>query len=375
MDNNYLVPDCIVYEELPPENVISLEKYMDFQNETLMYYLAFEPAVLTVGRFGVKEPSEILSVFDNKTKILDMTLYTISNAYVHCDGSISINGNKLASDNGHKYSGQYIKDIVDRMIVVSNHFSNICWGHLIIDTCYPLIILNQSLISTNKILMPHLPVAQDIFMEVFGIKFDQLVFLSTEEVVFCHEVITFFDPIPSLTTYVPAMNFKRKLAKLYGLDAIKAEKYCYNNRMPTQKRCIHNMEEIISAAKAKFNIIFHRILDMFPSVRENAIVFAAIKLLFCPAGSGAIRGCFMKNNSVIIFPAAYNWSPGGVMCDCIAHKIFLLQYKGEYNYFKPSKRNISVTNSLKYMSIAIYCAEHSKWPNSNEIITADIILL
>ena len=367
--NSLYIPDSIYLDQIPKLHLINV-KYINLEKTgNYLRYLSYEPSVLNIGCFK-NNSLNLLKKFEDYVRYVNLSLYTISNCYVYYDGSISIDGHRISSHKNtklYKYSNGTITNIIDKLIVINSAYANHIWGHLIIDVCYPLMLLKEKYISSYYILLPGIQLANDIFIDIFGFSKDQLISLHPNEWIFCNRIISFLNPTPFLSIYFTSISFKQKIAKIYCLNSIKAEKFCYNNRKPSQTRHIPNMKEIIFAIESTYAVHFQEILDIFPSFRENANVFASIKLLFCPAGSGVIRGCFMKDNSVILSPCGYDWSPTGVANDCMANKIFFLQYKGEFAYYRHSNKNISIENTLKFFSKALYCVKYSKWPSTNEI--------
>ena len=228
-------------------------------------------------------------------------LYSLWSAFAKWDGSICLMRNvyKQCFKQLHNESARLV-GIYDEVICIGNLYTYNNWGHTFQDFLQPLLLFPISILKKSKILQTFLPSIKEI-ISFFGISSEQIIPISENECIYCNIIHT-ITPKAFLDFYADlGLKLKNIFFEKFQLKSLTAKLYCFSNRPVTAYRHITNFDDIFNVVQNSFsNISFIKINDSFPTIKENAVLFAQIKFLFSATGSNLIKTYFMQNELLLV---------------------------------------------------------------------------
>ena len=240
-------------------------------------------------------------------------------------------------------------------------------GHFFQDAVAPILmfpkkIIKKSYIAINSIAQNYIEVYQAI-----GIPLNRVILLNPTDWVFCKNLYSPIFPLPHLAHYgILIKKLSKQLRKYYKIDSIIPSKYIFSNRLPSRRRNIGNMEEIVDTMNKVFPFYKFEYIQDNEIISSSAKIWATAIFMFVPTGSNCIKELFMKEKSVMVVAL------GDATDNCMAlaaatHNVFTLFfriYNLHHESYEPCIVNISLI--VRVVKIALFCVNNGYFnPNEN----------
>lgn len=315
--------------------------------------------------FSYRKPKETHD-YNFYYKTLQTTHYRLERAYVSFNGAVGLDENTIfqPTDFERNATNASVVGHYREVIVTGYLWATYNFGHSFEDFFTPLFLIPEEIRRRSHIIVFSMPFLYNTLLDLLGFLPDRRIYLPknkgeyiSADILHCFANRTFYISQWGPNTY----RFKRFLHEKFELDKITPSEYCFTNRPKGKRRHIHNLDEVINSAKAKFPTIDWKFIpDNHTNLIECARDFKKIKFLFSPVGSNICKCIFLADNTVVICVTA-NFPENSLAGFCLSCKLFELQYDSISAHHLGYGSPINVNDALFYIEKCLKVLETGNW--------------
>lgn len=258
-------------------------------------------------------------------------------------------------------SGKVIYNI--KKAFAPGHTSTVVFGHYVIDYMQLLLDFPEEVRKTYVMLNVPTNSYGNQGLDALGVpKENRIPQMKQGEIAFCEEVIYPFAPFVHCYHMGNSLHLlQQKVRDYLELDKIESNKHMLINRKVNRKwDNVVQLQEALQQAYPKYK--WENSEDIY-DFNEAAKLYASIRFLLTPIGSNAFHCIFMKEHSVIMTIAGYNfdWSFIGLAMHCRMHLI-IYQCRLIQHAVSHTGANMDVKQFVYAAGFAIKYFETKKFP-------------
>lgn len=262
----------------------------------------------------------------------------------------------------HEWKGKVIGHC--QALIVLGYDECRIFGHALEDIMQPMLMMPEDILKSAYVLSAGITNVLDEFFDLINIPKERRITLRSGQWISCDKVYTLTDPQIYLNYYgIPTFKLKQLFERSFKLSDIKPTKYYFTNRKQYRPRHIHNLDEIIDAAKKRFPAIeWDYINDTETSTLVAASkVWATAKFVFAPIGSNIVKCVFMKDNGVLVIPCTFHpdFSIAHFASACHIFSLHWREFKT--SHISGIGEAISVWRSLDMIERGLICLKNRQW--------------
>ena len=256
----------------------------------------------------------------------------------------------------------------DEMVVIGNQHTRENYGHFYNDLLLPMMLIPEEVRRNVYVMGYNRSNYHHEGLIAIGFNPSMIIDIEEDDWMFVKRLHTVIKPVPFLFYFgICGRRIHQTFYNYFHLDAIENNRYVFCNRNKGLWRHLENMDDVVQEARKSFPMINWEIMeDVFPTMRETALNWATIKLIFLPTGSNCVKCVYMKPNSVMVVGLAGKIDLS-IMCDITCCELFNIWFAvpgmthfGE----KDAKNYVDVPFAIRTLKCGIYASFHKKWPAS-----------
>ena len=261
-----------------------------------------------------------------------------------------------------------LKYYFDEIVLMGNQHTREKYGHFHHDVLFPMMLIPEEVRRRSYVMgFQNNTFAHDA-LEAIGFDRSMIIDIDEDDWMYCKRLHTIVKPAPFLFYFgICGQRLHKVFSEYFHLDKVKSSLYAFCNRGEGEWRHLSNMNDLIEKAKIEIpNIKWVVLPDRFASLKETALNWAAIKLVFLPTGSNCVKCVHMKPYSVIIVALA-DIVDLAALRTATCCEIFNMWFSvPNMTHFgeKNATNLMNISFALQCLKCGVYCSIYQKWPNS-----------
>ena len=266
-----------------------------------------------------------------------------------------------------------LKYYFDEIVLLGNQHTREKYGHFHHDILFPMMLIPEEVRRSCFVMGFNNNSFVYDALEAIGFSRSMIIDIEEDDWFYCKRLRTIIKPAPFLFYFgICGKRLHQTLTEYYELDKIKSTLYAFCNRDKGEWRHLSNMNELILKAQNEMPFIkWVEIPNRFQSLKETALTWASIKLVFLPTGSNCVKCIHMKPFSVLVIAL-------GDIIDLAAMRTATCLELFNIWFSVPNMTHFGDKNATNLMNISfafqslkcgVYCSIYQKWPDSFYNIT------